>query len=101
MVRTNIANVERNRPAELRNETIPLSPEMQAGRAAFKALLDAATPPVRMADAVFDAIQREQFYIFTHPEWMEVVQLRTDKLLRMENPQDPVPTILKMIQSRV
>jgi hypothetical protein len=36
---------------------------------------------------VFEAIQKEQFYIITPPQWLEVVQLRTDRLLRMENPQ--------------
>ena len=35
VVRTNIFNVERNRPPELRNEAVPLTPEMQAGQAAF------------------------------------------------------------------
>jgi NAD(P)-dependent dehydrogenase (short-subunit alcohol dehydrogenase family) len=90
MVRTNIASAERNRPAELKNELAPMTPEMEAGRAAFKAALEAAMPPQQVADIVFDAIEKEQFYILTHPEWTEVIQLRTDKLLRMENPQNPI-----------
>jgi hypothetical protein len=49
---------------------------------------------------VFDAIKKEQFYILPHPEWTEVIQLRTDKLLRMENPQDPAATIAKLINRR-
>ena len=57
-------------------------------------------PPLQVADVVFDAIKKEQFYILTHPEWTEVIQLRTDKLLRMENPQSPVATILKLINRR-
>ena len=55
MVKTNIVNAERNRPAELRDEPVPMSPEMQAGQAAFKAIMEAATPPSQVADAVFDA----------------------------------------------
>ncbi len=97
LVRTNIANAERNRPAGLRNEPVTMTPEMQAGLAAFKATMETSMPPLQVADVVFNAIKKEQFYILTHPEWTEVIQLRTDKLLRMENPQSPVATIVKLI----
>jgi NAD(P)-dependent dehydrogenase (short-subunit alcohol dehydrogenase family) len=100
LVRTNIANAERSRPAELRNEPITMTPEMQAGLAAFKAALEASMPPVQVADVVFDAIKKEQFYILTDPDWTEVIQLRTDKLLRMENPQSPTAAILKLLNRR-
>lgn len=100
LVRTNIANAELHRPAQLRNEPVPMTPEMQAGLAAFKAAMEAGMPPLQVADVVFDAIRKEQFYILSHPEWTEVIQLRTDKLLRMENPQSPTPTILKLINLR-
>jgi NAD(P)-dependent dehydrogenase (short-subunit alcohol dehydrogenase family) len=84
LVRTNIGDAERNRPAELRNEAVTMTPERQAALVAFKAAMEASMPPLEVADVVFDAIQKEQFYILPHPEWIEVVQLRTDKLLRME-----------------
>jgi hypothetical protein len=73
---------------------------MQAGLAAFKAALQASMPPTQVADAVFDAIKQEQFYILPDPEWIEAVQLRTEKLLRMENPQNPIATIMKLIQPK-
>lgn len=97
LVRTNIGSCQRHRPAELRDEPVTLSPEMQAGRAAFDALLAASTPPAEVADAVFDAIQKEQFYIITHPEWLEVIRLRTSKLLAMENPENPSAMIAQML----
>jgi len=100
VVRTNIVNVERNRPAELRNESIPMSPEMQAGSAEFKAVMDAAMPPSQVAEVVFNAIRQEQFYILSHPEWIEVIQLRTESLLRMENPRNPTPAIMKLIKRK-
>ena len=100
LVRTNIANTERNRPAELRNEPVPLTPEMQAGLTAFKAAIEASMSPLQVADVVFDAIKRQQFYILPHPEWTEVIQLRTDKLLRMENPQSPAATVAKLLDRR-
>lgn len=97
LVRTNIADVERTRPAELRNEPVTMTPEMQAGLAAFKAAMEAGMPPVEVADAVFEAIEKEQFYILPDFKWTEVIQQRTDNLLRMENPQNPVATIAKLI----
>ncbi|HLY18518.1 MAG TPA: SDR family NAD(P)-dependent oxidoreductase [Bryobacteraceae bacterium] len=100
LVRTNIAEAERNRPAELRNEPAARTPEMEAGLAAFKAAIDASMTPRELADVVFDAIRKEQFYILPDPEWTEVIRLRTDKLLRMENPKNPSATILKLINRR-
>jgi short-subunit dehydrogenase len=97
LVRTNIANAESHRPAELHNEPVTMTPERQAGLAAFKAIIEAGMPPLQVAGVVFDAIKKEQFYILTHPEWTEVIQLRTDKLLRMENPQSPLPMIMKLL----
>jgi NAD(P)-dependent dehydrogenase (short-subunit alcohol dehydrogenase family) len=100
LVRTNIADTERHRPEELRNEPVAMSPEREAGLAAFKAALEASMPPIEVADVVFDAIRKEQFYILSHPEWTEVIQLRTDAVLRMENPQDPVATIMRISAPR-
>ena len=100
LARTNIANAERNRPAELHNEPVPMTPEIQAGLAAFKAALATGMSPDQIADLVFDAIRKEQFYVLTDPAWTEVIQLRTDKLLRMENPQSPTATIVKLINRR-
>jgi NAD(P)-dependent dehydrogenase (short-subunit alcohol dehydrogenase family) len=95
-VRTNIANAERNRPAGLRNEPVEKSPQMQAGLDAFKAAVEAGVSPLQVADVVFDAIRKEQFYILPSPEWIELIKLRMDKLLRMENPQSPVAMIAKL-----
>lgn len=99
LVNTNINNVERNRPAELANEPVPLSPEMQAGRAAFNALMASSTPPQQVAETVFEAIRKEQFYILTHPEWIDVIRLRTDKLLAMENPENASALIVRILNA--
>jgi len=100
LVRTNIADAGRNRPEELRNEPVTMTPEMQAGLAALKAAIEAGMPPIQVAEVVFDAIKKEQFYILPEPEWTEAIQLRTDNLLRMENPQSPAATIAKLIKRR-
>jgi NAD(P)-dependent dehydrogenase (short-subunit alcohol dehydrogenase family) len=96
LVRTDITNAERHRPAALRNAPVTMSPEMQAGLAAFKAAIDASMSPTRVADVVFDAIKQERFYVLSHPEWAEVIRLRTDALLRMENPQSPMAMLARL-----
>lgn len=98
LVRTDILNAERHRPASLKNEPDELSPEMRAGLDFFKAAMDASMPPLEVADKVFEAIRDEQFYILTHPDWMEVVQMRVDSLVRLENPRDPSATLVKLIK---
>jgi NAD(P)-dependent dehydrogenase (short-subunit alcohol dehydrogenase family) len=100
MVRTNIGDSESHRPPELRDEAAPMSAERQAARAALQAAIEAGMPPLQVADVVLDAIRKEQFYILPHPEWIEAVQLRTDKLLRMENPENPTATVLKLLSAR-
>jgi len=98
VVRTQIFNCERNRPQDLLNEPTPLSPEMQAGRAAIASVLAAATPSEQIAEEVFEAIRNEQFYILTPPEWIEAIRLRMTKLLQGENPQNPAPLIANMVK---
>jgi hypothetical protein len=75
-----------------------MTPEMRAGLNSFKAAIEAAMPPLQVADMVFDAIKNERFYILTHPQWMEVVWMRTNNLLRLENPQDPTPALVKLLK---
>jgi NAD(P)-dependent dehydrogenase (short-subunit alcohol dehydrogenase family) len=100
LVHTNIGDAERNRPQELRNEPMTLSPEMQAGRSAFHALVATSMPPTQVAEIVFDAVRNEQFYILTHREWTELIRLRTSKLLAMENPENPAPLLAKILNLR-
>lgn len=98
LVRTNIANSEDHRPAGLKNEPVEMSPEMRAGLAAFKKFIEAAMPPAQVADVVFEAVRNDQFYVLTHPDWLEVVRMRTDDLLRMENPRSPTEAVMRLIQ---
>ncbi|MEP7366406.1 MAG: SDR family NAD(P)-dependent oxidoreductase [Acidobacteriota bacterium] len=100
LVRTNILKGESNRPEELRNEPVAMASEMQAGFAAFKAALEASMPPLQLAEAVFDAIRQEQFYILSDPQWMEAVELRTTSLLKMENPESPAVVAAKLMNRR-
>lgn len=97
MVRTDVGNCERNRPAELKNPLVELSPEMRAGRAAFDAIIARGMEPVQVAEKAFEAIRKEKFYIVTHPEWMEAARLRTDKLMALENPVSAAPLLGRIL----
>ena len=100
-VKTNIMNAERNRPVELQNEPVELPSQVQAYLDFMKAAIEAGMSPRQVAAQVFEAIEEEKFYILTHPEWLPVIQLRVDNLLRGENPQNPLDTITKIVQSKV
>lgn len=95
--RTNIAFCDRNRPDELKNPAEPVTPERQAGLAALKAILEKSTPSEKVAEATFEAIRKEQFYILTDPRWMEMIQMRVERLLELENPLDPTPAVIKLL----
>jgi NAD(P)-dependent dehydrogenase (short-subunit alcohol dehydrogenase family) len=100
-VRTNIANAERNRPAELQNEPVEKTPQMQAALDAYKAAVEmAGVPPLQVADVVFEAIRNEQFYIFPNPEWLDLIQLKADKIMRMENPLSAEALLAKLSKPR-
>jgi NAD(P)-dependent dehydrogenase (short-subunit alcohol dehydrogenase family) len=99
-VRTNILNSERNRPTELHDEPVELSPEQQAAWAFMSAAVNAGLPPSQVADQVFEAIKEERFYILTDLRWTEVIRLRVEKLLRLENPQSPLDAVVKMVMEK-
>jgi hypothetical protein len=57
-------------------------------------------PPSRVADLVFDAIEKEQFYILTEPEWIDVIRIRTTRLLLLENPENPASAVAQLLDRR-
>ena len=47
-------------------------------------------PPAQVADIVFDAIQEERFYIYTHPAFLERVRTRMEGILEGTLPEPAV-----------
>ena len=87
-VATGIHNSERNRPADL-----PAG-EMTASQRIQQAMTDKATGSGKVSAAdvaqkVFDAMQSDQFYVFSHPRALGNVKSRTDAILAIRNPPDP------------
>jgi len=87
-VNTRIMDSWRNRPEALQNEpqAVPASPEQEAVVQSMRAAAEAGLPPRQVADQVFDAIRKEQFYILTHPELNAVIQQRMENILQQRNP---------------
>ena len=76
-VRTRIGESERNRPDGRAKSGIGDT---------VSGLLNAGISPAEAADLVVKAIRDEQFWIFTHPEMLEAVELRAGTMLRGERP---------------
>ena len=87
-VNTRIMDSWRNRPEALQNEpqAVPASPEQEAVVQSMRAAAEAGLPPRQVADQVFDAIRKEQFYILTHPELNAAIQQRMENILQQRNP---------------
>ncbi len=87
-VNTRIMDSGRNRPGELQNEpnNLPIGPEQEAILQSMREAAQAGLSPRQVADQVFDAIRKEQFYILTHPEYNAMIQQRMENILQQRNP---------------
>lgn len=83
LVKTEIFNTERNRPAELFNPGGPVMPAPPPGvkDAPEVDLMAAALEPMDVAVKVLEGIRRNDLYILTHQEFEEVVRERADALI--------------------
>ena len=91
-VNTNIATSDRNRPAQLQPGEQQFSETEMAFASMVFAGVAAGTPPAEVAEKVFAAIQNEQFYIFSHPEFLTAVRTRMEAILEQRNPEPMLPT---------
>lgn len=88
-VPTGIADSARNRPAEL-SDGAPQTKSQLIGRAmASKAVSSGKVTATTIAEAVFNAIREERFYIYSHAHALAGVQVRLDDVLNGRNPSDP------------
>ncbi len=87
-VNTRIMESERNRPGR-GPATDPPGFAPGARSEALRELVQAGIPPAQVADAVFEALRKDQFYILTHPEAKDLVRTRMDDILHERNPITP------------
>jgi NAD(P)-dependent dehydrogenase (short-subunit alcohol dehydrogenase family) len=89
-VPTGIANAERARPEELRNEEPMTASQRMAVRQLTKAVDGGKLSAKEVADLTFDAVRERRFYVVTHPKILASVQLRFDDVAQLRNPTDPL-----------
>jgi NAD(P)-dependent dehydrogenase (short-subunit alcohol dehydrogenase family) len=87
-VATGIGMSHRNRPAELRGEK-PTKSQMIQQAMTGKAVGSGKVSAADVAQLVFDAIGKNQFYIYSHPKAINSVQTRLEDILQARNPTDP------------
>jgi NAD(P)-dependent dehydrogenase (short-subunit alcohol dehydrogenase family) len=84
LVRTNIADSERNRPpwahAAAGSQRSPSALQLQL-QTAVRRQLAAGIDPASVAETVLDAVRTNRFYVLTHPEWKIAVETRMHDIL--------------------
>jgi len=90
---TNILDSSRNRPDDLPNATVvELTPEVEAGREAFQAMVKNGLPPAELANIVFEGICANRLYIVTSNDFDEIILQRSKEITSGVNPDlGPLP----------
>jgi NAD(P)-dependent dehydrogenase (short-subunit alcohol dehydrogenase family) len=85
-VRTNILDAERNWPAHLGAEPPPsVGADIMLGY--VKRVIDEGMPPAVVADLVADAVQADRFWVFPHPDFVELAERRWHDIAEGINPR--------------
>ena len=87
-VPTGISQSHRNRPGELAAEK-PTKSQQVSQMMSDKAVSSGKVTAAEVAAMVFDAMDREQFYVFSHPKVLSGVQTRMEDILQLHNPTSP------------
>lgn len=85
-VRTGIIDADRNWPSELG----PLPASTAAGqisREYVRRAIDEGMPPAAVADLVVDAVRADRFWVFPHPDFLEIVVERFHRIADAIDPQ--------------
>jgi NAD(P)-dependent dehydrogenase (short-subunit alcohol dehydrogenase family) len=89
-VSTGISQSHRNRPEELKTRGVKPTQSQLIGQAmSDKAVGSGKVSAADVAQKVFDAIEANQFYIYSHPKAIGSVQVRLEDIMLARNPTDP------------
>ncbi|HEX5372852.1 MAG TPA: SDR family oxidoreductase [Aquabacterium sp.] len=88
-VPTGIHQSHRNRPAELASQGKPTASQMIAQAMSTKAVTSGKVTAADVAAIVFDGVAQAQFYLYTHPKALGMVQTRLEDVVQGRNPTDP------------
>ena len=87
-VPTGIVDSERNRPGALAPSK-PTRSQMIGKAMSERAVSSGKVSAADVAQFVFDAIEAERFYIYSHPQALASVQTRLEDIVQARNPTDP------------
>ncbi len=88
-VRTQIADAERNWPADL-GELPETPPQSEFVWAMLKRVIDEGMPPAVVADHVADAVTANRFWVLPHPDFVELAVRRWHAIAEAVNPTPPM-----------
>jgi len=86
-VDTGISQSFRNRPASMDGN--PTRSQQVQHAMISKAVASSKVSAAEVAQLVFDAVARNQFYIYSHPKAIGAMQTRLEDVLQARNPSDP------------
>ncbi|SES63404.1 Short-chain dehydrogenase [Natronincola peptidivorans] len=88
-VQTDLHNCEKRRPERFKidpDHPYYQSESYRAGLAKAEHVITTGIPITSVAQSIFTAIEEEQFYILTHPQYNPVIGLRVKTMLEGKNP---------------
>ena len=88
-VPTGIHQSERNRPAEFKETAGPTRSQIIAQAMSDQAVTRGKLTAAQVAQFVFDAMDEDRFYIFSHPQALASVQVRLEDVMTPRNPTSP------------
>jgi NAD(P)-dependent dehydrogenase (short-subunit alcohol dehydrogenase family) len=89
-VPTGIHRSERNRPDALADaQARPTKSQLIAQAMSDKAVTSGKVSAAEVAQFVFDAMDAQRFYIYSHPRSLANVQTRLEDIMTPRNPSDP------------
>jgi len=88
-VPTGITKSERNRPDALREDAPPTKSQLIGRAMSDKAVSSGKVSAADVAGFVFDAVEHDRFYIYSHPRALSSVQSRLEDIVQGRNPSDP------------
>jgi len=87
-VRTGIIESDRNWPAELGDPPVR-DAAAEVARKYVKRAIDEGMTPAAVADRVIEAVRADRFWVFPHPEWVDMVVRRFERIAEGLNPEPP------------
>ena len=88
-VPTGINDSQRNRPSNLTNEAPATPSQLVAQAMASKAVTSGKLTAEHIAQLTFDAIERDTFYVFSHPHALDSIRQNAENLVALRDPADP------------